>query len=144
MTLGEQLIAKLRSVDLGEVATDGIEEYKAIMREMVPRGFSPVKGGDWVDFYNEKYAKRAGKFSDGPVNLDIGEKRYEKLFKRVSKSADSATFDYDSTYRDIAMQHQTGMYDRGAVKPRELIPQSKEELPERVLEAVKNSFLKRL
>jgi hypothetical protein len=144
-TLFEQFKAHIDTVDLGEVATDGIDAYKDVMREKVPQGLSPVKNGVWVEDLNISYSiKKAKRFTDF-ADLNIGEKRYVKLFNRVQKTANSATFDYDNSYSAIASRHQEGVYEYGeSVKPRELIPQTKDELPEKVLEAVKKSFLERL
>lgn len=143
-SLFEQFKAQIDKVDLGQVAVEGIESYKEIMREKVPQGVSPVKGGIWRDDLNEKYSFRKAKRFTDFADLSLGEKRYVKLFNKVNQSANSAEFDYDSSYGDIAIQHQTGNYDRGEVKPRNLIPQSKEQLPDKVLEAVKQSFLAKI
>lgn len=144
MTLADAIVAKLKAIDLGAVAVDAIEAYKDVMRKTVPQGRSPVRNGDWVASLNEGYETyKSLRGFEGFADLDMGNKRYVKLFNQVSKSANSASFDYSETYRKIAEQHQTGMYDRGSVKPRELIPQNKEQLPPEVFQAVKDSIIKR-
>ncbi len=144
-SLFEQFKNQINAVDLGQCASDGIDAYKEEMKDKVPRGVSPVKGGTWVQALNRNYetAKSLEGF-EGLADLDYGKKRYERAFNRVNKSANSAEFQYDSTYRSIAEKHQTGRYDYGDIKPRELIPQSKEELPDMVLEAIKDSFIRQL
>ncbi len=140
-SLYEQIMEKVKAVNLGDCADAGIEQYKEEMRQNVPLGQSPVKGGDWVDFYNERYARAARKNVSGPVNLNVGEARYVNRFNRVFKSENAAAFDYDSVYGEIAMQHQTGQYNRGNIKPRNLIPQKVDELPDSVFSAIKSKFI---
>jgi hypothetical protein len=142
VNLFEAIVAKLKEADLGQCATDGIIAFKEVMKEKVPQGLSPVKGGEWVDWLNAKYSFRKAKNFTDFADLNLGEKRYLSKFNQVSRTANSAEFQYDSSYKQIAEQHHTGNYDYGMVKPRNLIPQSKEQLPQEVLSAVKESFIK--
>jgi hypothetical protein len=144
-SLFEQFKKHIDAVDLGQVAVEAIEKYKDIMREKVPNAESPVKGGEWVSSLSRNYEEiKSREGFEGMADLDYGNKRYDTMFRQVNKGANSAEFNYDTTYRNIAMKHQTGRYDRGRIAVRELIPQTKEQLPDKVLEAVKQSFLAKI
>lgn len=145
----ESLFAQFKkhidAVDLGQVAVEAIEKYKEIMREKVPNAQSPVKGGIWVKSLKSPYKEeKIGKGFEGFADLNFGQKRYDTAFRQVNKGANSAEFDYDALSGIIAMRNQIGKYDYGGTYPRNLIPQSKEQLPDKVLEAVKQSFLAKI
>lgn len=138
--LADIIINKLKSVDLSVCADAGVEALKEEMRNKVPQGGSPVKNGEWVNTYNAGYAKKVKK-PLSPVNLDMGSRRYVNSFNKAMQDVSSVTYQYPVDYAKIAGSHQSGDYGSGNKKPRVLVPESKEKVPDVVLRAVKKKYI---
>jgi len=154
MTLSEQFIQKIQSINLGDVASSGLEKYKEVMRDSVSQGKAPFNGAnssDWNNDYSPKQAKKRTKRGRQTsfVDLNMGQERYYKDFMKQSQLPNSATFGYSGgEISQIMEAHMSGDYGHGALKPRPVMPNDGvydgSVLPQEVLDEVKRALLEAL